>query len=280
MREIMRNVEKLEQMAARVRRSVVDMAHAAGTGGAHLGGGLSCVEILVSLYGGIFQFDVQNPTDVNRDRFLTGKAHCILAQYSVMQEMGVITEEEKYSFRQDGGLLVGYPKDPRIGLEYSGGSLGMALSVGAGMALDAKNKGRTHKVYVMIGDGECNEGIIWEAVMTASKYRLSNLVIIVDHNKLQLSGTTEEVMDMGDLGDKFKTFGCYVQDVDGHDISALLKAYRLVDSEAPNVIVAHTVKGKGVSFVENHVEWHQNVLNDEQYEMALKELEGETRHED
>lgn len=279
MRKIVRSVEELEQMAARTRRSVVDMAHAAGAGGAHLGGGLSCVEILVSLYGGVFWFDVQNPADVNRDRFLTGKAHCILAQYSVMQEMGMITETEKYSFKQDGGLLIGYPKNLHIGLEYSGGSLGMALSVGVGMALDAKNKGRTHKVYVMIGDGECNEGIIWEAVMTASKYRLSNLVIIVDRNNLQLSGTTEEVMDLGDVGGKFKEFGCYVQEVDGHDIQALLRAYQSVSDETPNVIVAHTVKGKGVSFVENHVEWHQNVLHDEQYEVALRELEGGTGHE-
>lgn len=271
---MLRNLSELEQMAKRVRKSVVDMAHAAGAGGAHLGGGLSCVEIMTALYGGVFQFDPQNPTDSSRDRFLTGKAHCILTQYSVMQEMGIITEEEKYTFKQDGGMLIGYPKNARIGLEYSGGTLGMALSVGVGMALDARAKGRNHKVYVMIGDGECNEGIIWEAVMTASKYKLSNLVIIVDRNKLQLSGTTEEIMDMGDLGKKFSEFGCYVQDVDGHNIAELLKAYRALHDDRPNVIVAHTVKGKGLSFVENHVEWHQNVLNDEQYELALKELGG------
>ena len=163
-----------------------------------------------------------------------------------------------------------------IGLEYSGGTLGMALSVGVGMALDAKIKKRSNKVYVMIGDGECNEGIIWEAIMTAAKYQLSNLVIIVDRNKLQLSGTTEEVMDMGDLGRKFAEFGCSVQDVNGHDIEELLKAYTNLSDTAPNVIIAHTVKGKGLSFVENHVEWHQNVLSDEQYEQALQELGGKS----
>ena len=144
------------------------------------------------------------------------------------------------------------------------------------MALDAKIKKRSNKVYVMIGDGECNEGIIWEAIMTAAKYQLSNLVIIVDRNKLQLSGTTEEVMDMGDLGRKFAEFGCSVQDVNGHDIEELLKAYTNLSDTAPNVIIAHTVKGKGLSFVENHVEWHQNVLSDEQYEQALQELGGKS----
>lgn len=273
------NQIELENMAKRVRKSVVDMAYAAGAGGAHLGGGLSCVEIMTALYGGVFHFDPKKPKDLNRDRFLTGKAHCILAQYSVMEEMGIITEEEKYTFKEDGGMLVGYPKNERVGLEYSGGTLGMALSVGVGMALDAKAKKRAHKIYVMIGDGECNEGIIWEAVMTASKYKLSNLVIIVDRNRLQLSGTTEEVMDMGDLGKKFSEFGCFVQDVDGHDISKLLDAYSNLSDEKPNVIVAHTIKGKGISFVENHVEWHQNVLKAEQYELALKELGG-ARYED
>ena len=274
--ELIKDMNELKAMADRVRRSVVDMAHAAEAGGSHLGGGLSCVEIMTALYGGVFKFDVENPTDINRDRFLTGKAHCILTQYSVMQEMGIITEEEKYTFKQDGGMLIGYPKNPRIGLEYSGGTLGMALSVGVGMALDAKIKKRSNKVYVMIGDGECNEGIIWEAIMTAAKYQLSNLVIIVDRNKLQLSGTTEEVMDMGDLGRKFAEFGCSVQDVNGHDIEELLKAYTNLSDTAPNVIIAHTVKGKGLSFVENHVEWHQNVLSDEQYEQALQELGGKS----
>lgn len=272
---MLRKLPELEKMAKRVRNSVIAMAHAAGAGGAHLGGGLSCVEIMTALYGGVFHFDSKNPTDSNRDRFLTGKAHCILTQYSVMEEMQIITEEEKYTFKQDGGMLIGYPKNAQIGLEYSGGTLGMALSVGVGMALDARAKGRGHKIYVMIGDGECNEGIIWEAVMTASKYKLSNLVIIVDRNMLQLSGTTEEVMDMGDLGKKFSEFGCFVQDVDGHDIAQLLKAYTTLSENKPNVIVAHTIKGKGISFVENHVEWHQNVLNDEQYELAQKELRGD-----
>lgn len=267
--------QELKEMAGRVRRSVVDMAHAAGKAGAHLGGGLSCVEILVSLYGGVLRFNVNDPTDPERDRFLTGKAHCILAQYSVMQEMGVITEEEKYTFKQDGGMLIGYPKDPRIGLEYSGGSLGMALSVGVGMALAGKEKKSSHKVYVMIGDGECNEGVIWEAVMSAVKYTVDNLVIIVDRNRLQLSGTTEEVMDMGDLGAKFAAFGCAVQEVDGHDIDQLLYAYTHLTEAKVNVIIADTVKGKGLSFVENHVEWHQNQLSDELYEQALRELGGD-----
>lgn len=268
-----RKIAELEQMANRVRRSVVDMAYAAGKSGSHLGGGLSCVEIMTALYGGVFKFNPAVPEDAERDRFLTGKAHCILTQYSVMQEMGIITEEEKYTFKQDGGLLIGYPKIPRLGLEFSGGTLGMALSVGVGMALDAKRKNRKHRVYVMIGDGECDEGIIWEAVMTAAKYQLNNLVIIVDRNKLQLSGTVNDVMELGDLGEKFHAFGCFVQDVDGHDISAMLNAYQSISESQPNVIVAHTIKGKGLSFVENHVEWHQNVLTEKMYEQALKELE-------
>ncbi|MEG2522324.1 MAG: transketolase [Lachnospiraceae bacterium] len=268
------NIKELECMAERVRYSVVEMAHAAGQAGAHLGGGLSCVEIFTALYGGVFKFDIKNPTDVNRDRFLTGKAHCILTQYSVMEEMKIITEEEKYTFKQDGGLLIGYPKVPRLGLEYSGGTLGMALSVGVGMALDAKLKKRNHKVYVLIGDGECDEGIIWEAIMSASKYKLNNLVVIVDRNKLQLSGTTEEVMDLSDIGKKFEAFGCSVQNVDGHSITELMTAYTNLSDDYVNVIIAHTIKGKGISFVENHVEWHQNKLTDSLYEQAIKELGG------
>lgn len=268
-----RKLIELEEMAKRVRRSAVDMAFAAGKGGSHLGGGLSCVEIMVALYGGVFNFEPENPEDKERDRFLTGKSHCILTQYSVMQEMGIITEEEKYSFMQDGGLLIGYPKNPRLGLEFSGGTLGMALSVGVGMALDAKRKGRKHKIYVMVGDGECDEGIIWEAIMTASKYKLNNLVIIVDRNKLQLSGTIEEIMDLGDLGEKFEAFGCHVQNVNGHEIEELLEAYNNTSPNKPNVIIAHTTKGKGLSFVENHIEWHQNVLTESMYQQALKELE-------
>lgn len=267
------SLDELRAMAARVRRSVVEMAHDAGKAGAHLGGSLSCVEILTALYGSGFSFDTDKPQDPERDRFLTGKAHCILTQYSVMQEVGMITEEEKKTFCQDGGLLMGYPKVPRIGLEYSGGTLGMPLSVGVGMALDAQQRSRKNKVYVLIGDGECNEGIIWEAVMTAVKYRLSNLVVIVDRNRLQLSGTTEEVMDLGDIGEKFRVFGCHVQDVDGHSVEALQEAYRQASQEKVNVIIAHTVKGKGISFVENHVEWHQNQLSDDLYQKAVEELE-------
>lgn len=264
--------DKIKKIADRVRRSVVDMAHAAGAGGAHLGGNLSCVEILTSLYFGPFVFDKDRPRDENRDRFLTGKAHCILTQYSIMNEMGIITKEQQYSFKDNGSLLMGYPKVPELGLEYSGGTLGMALSVGVGMALDAKRKLRSNKVYVLVGDGECEEGIVWEAVMTACKQRLDNLVIIVDRNGLQLSGSVEDIMDLGDLGNKFAAFGCHVQDVDGHNLSELEYAYSNISKENVNVIIAHTIKGKGLSFVENHVEWHQNILTDQMYEKALEEL--------
>lgn len=269
------DINQMNQIARRVRRSVVEMAHYAGAGGAHLGGNLSCVEIMTSLYFGPFQFDIANPTDDARDRFLPGKAHCILTQYSVMKELGIIDEKTQYTFKDDGGTLVGHPKIPEYGLEYSSGTLGMAISVATGMALAAKRAGASHKIYVMMGDGECDEGIVWESIMTAVKYGLDNLVIIVDRNHLQLSGTVEEVMNFHDLPAMFRSFGCHVQETDGHDIANLLKAYENIKEGCPNVILAQTVKGKGLSFVENHVEWHQNVLTDRLYEQALEELGDE-----
>ncbi len=266
--------KELEQMAHRVRRSVVHMAYAAGAAGAHLGGNLSCVEILTVLYGKYLVWNRQDPYDPRRDRFLAGKAHCILTQYSVMREMGRITETEQYSFLENGGLLMGYPKRPEFGLEYAGGTLGMALSVAVGMALDAKQRQRSNKVYVLLGDGECDEGMVWEAVMSAAKYQLGNLVVIVDRNHLQLSGTVEEVMALGDLGEKFQAFGWHVQEADGHQIHALTEALDRLDDSRPNVLIAHTIKGKGISFVEHQAEWHQNVLTEPLYQKALAELEG------
>lgn len=275
------SIDELRKKAEKIRRSVVEMAYSAGAGGAHLGGGLSCVEIFTALYGSVLNVNKENLADKNHDRFLAGKAHCILPQYTTLYEFDFITKEEQYSFKQEGGLLAGHPMLPQIGLEYSGGSLGMAMSVAVGMAIDAKKEGRTNKVYVLVGDGECDEGIIWEAAMTASKYKLDNLTIIVDRNGLQLSGTVDDVMELGDLGKKFDSFGFYVQDVDGHDVGAIVDACNQISNEKPNAIIAHTIKGKGISFVENKVEWHQNVLTEELYKQAIKELGGgEDSYED
>lgn len=273
--------QQLEQAAYRVRRSVLHMAYAAGDGGAHLGGSLSCVEILTVLYTKVLAFNPDRPDDPDRDRFLAGKAHCSLARYSVLKELGAITEKEQYSFQEDGGPLVGHQMNQKLGQEYAGGSLGMALSVAVGMALDAKQKQKKHKIYVLLGDGECDEGIIWEAVMAANQYRLDNLVAVVDRNRLQLSGTVDEVMELGDLGEKFRAFGWHVQEADGHDVEALAGAFAQISccADKPHAVIAHTVKGKGVSFMENKVEWHQHVLTEPCYRQALAELEA-GRYED
>ena len=182
----MDKVEQIQQMAKRMRLQALHMAYRAGKAGAHLGGGLSCIEILATLYGGCATIDAKNPLWEERDRILIGKAHAVLAYDTALYEMGFLTQEDLDSFEQDGSDLVGHPmRNLQHGIEFSGGSLGMALSVGCGMALDAKVKGRKHRVYVLLGDGECEEGAIWEAMMSAAKMKLHNLTVIIDNNHLQ-----------------------------------------------------------------------------------------------
>ncbi len=265
---------ELEKMAKRIRRAAIDMAFASGNNGAHLGGSLSCVEIMTVLYGKVLKLNPENPTWQERDRFLPSKNHCVLSHFPALAERGYLRREELMEFQMDGGRMTGYPRNPDIGLEYSGGSLGMALSAGIGMALALRERKSTARVFVLVGDGELNEGSIWEGFMSAAQYQLDNLVVIIDRNHLSYDGDTEEIMGIAPIDEKMKSFNWHVHTCDGHSIHELLRCFEQLQSGKPNVIIADTVKGKGISFMENRPEWHHSRLSKAQYEAACKELEG------
>lgn len=266
---------EIEEMAKRMRLRALEMAWQSGKKGSHLGPAFSCMEIMAVLYGNVMNLDAENPFDNERDRFISSKAHSVLAQYNALHEIGYISEEELRTFQENDTLFGGHPVlNLEHGMEYTGGSLGMALSVGVGMALDAKMKGRKNKIYILLGDGELNEGSNWEAVMSAAHFKLDNLVMIVDKNGLQYDGPTSKVMDIDSLQKKFEAFNCKTALVNGHDVKDLLGAFADTAKECPQAVIAETVKGKGVSFMENVREWHHASLSQKQYEQALEEIRG------
>lgn len=267
------DVTGIRESAKRMRLLSLAMAYKAGKNGAHLGGGLSLIEIMAVLYGKVLNVDPENPTNPDRDIVLMGKGHGVLAYYTALYESGFISEEDIDSFEKEGSLFIGHPvKDVNKGIEYSSGSLGLALSVGVGMAISAKNRKSQRKVYVIVGDGECQEGSIWEACSLAAKHQLGNLVVIVDNNRIQSDGFSKDICGYDNLEEKFTAFGCAVKNIDGHSIEELLNAFEHLDNNKPNVLIADTIKGKGVSFMENDYKWHHSPLNEAQYEMALAEV--------
>lgn len=269
-------VSNAASMAATIRRDALRMALSSGNLGAHIAPALSCAEIFGVLYSCVLRYDVERPAMPERDRFLISKAHCVLALYSALSQIGLIGREMLDTFEKNGSPLAGHPTaNIDMGIEYSGGSLGQAMSVAVGMALDAKQSGRSHRVFVLLGDGELNEGANWEAFMSASHFGLADLTAIVDKNRLQYDGPTEEIMALGDLESKFRSFGWDVVTVDGHDVAALADALSRRDSTAPYVVIADTIKGKGVSFMEGVREWHHSRITLEQYEAAMAELDCE-----
>lgn len=277
MENIENKVARLTDMSKRMRLDALDMALASGNNGSHLGGSLSCIEILAVLYGEILKFDVRNPMDPNRDRFIPSKNHCVLAHIPALAEAGFIPHEEIIEFQKDGGRLTGYPKRPEIGLEYSGGSLGMAISVGIGLALSAREHKRNSQIYILMGDGELNEGSIWEAFMAASHYKLNNLTAIIDRNHLSYDGDTENIMGIEKINSKLESFNWHVSSCNGHCVEALLKAFADKDTYQPHAIIADTIKGKGISFMENRPEWHHHRLSKEEYKQAKEEVLSEGR---
>ena len=268
------NAVRLAEMSLRIRLDAMDMALASGNNGSHLGGSLSCVEIMSVLYGEVLQYDVKDPFNPKRDRFIPSKNHCVLAHIPALAEAGFISHEEILEFQKDGGRLTGYPQRQEIGLEYSGGSLGMAISVGVGLALSSREKKLGNNIYILMGDGELNEGSIWEALMSAAHFGLDNLIAIIDRNHLSYDGDTESVMAIENLADKFRSFNWFVSECNGHDTYDLLKAFAEDSGKKPHVIIADTVKGKGVSFIENRPEWHHHRLSKDEYEKARAELTG------
>lgn len=271
------SLKKSYQLSKEIRQTIIETAHGAGNQGVHIGGALSMVDILAVLYGGVMQYDKANPLDPDRDRFILSKGHDCLGLYAALTVVGFITPEElSRNYLQDGGFLPTHPvKNLAKGIECSSGSLGMGLAFGIGEALAAKKQGRNSKVFVVVGDGECNEGSCWEAMMSAVQFKLDNLVMFVDRNGFQSDGATSEIMSL-DLEMAIRAMGWNTYKVDGHDISAIYETLNtgLKVDGIPVAIIADTVKGKGVSFMENNNAWHHGHLNEEQYQLAIKELES------
>jgi transketolase len=270
------NVCVLERTASMIRKMVLQMIFKAQSG--HLGGSLSAVEILTALFFSEMRIDPKNPSWAERDRLVPSKGHCAPVIYAALSLRGVIAPEILDNLRQTGCILQGHPCMESVpGIDISTGSLGHGLSIGLGMALGARLKKQDFHVYVLLGDGELDEGQIWEAAMAVSKYRVSNLTAIVDRNRVQLDGSTEDIMPLEPLLEKWRAFNWRALTVDGHDIGAVVGTLRKAraDKEAPAVIIASTTKGKGVSFMENSHLWHGKPPNRDEFEKAMKELEGD-----
>jgi len=270
------DIASLEHTARKVRKHIIGMIFAAGSG--HPGGSLSAVELMVGLYLKQLRFDPKNPQDPGRDFFILSKGHVCPVLYAVLVELGCLEDSELCTLRKPGSRLQGHPaKDKGLpGIEVSTGSLGYGLSIGAGAALGFKRAGKNNRVYVLMGDGEQQEGSIWEAAMAAGHFKLDNLCGIVDYNKLQIDGKVADVMNVEPLADKYRSFGWNALEIDGHSFTAVLDAYAAAQkfTGKPTVIIAHTVKGKGVSFMENSAEWHGKAPTKDETEKAFREIEG------
>ena len=268
-------MDNLQHIANNMRKNIVKMVHNAASG--HPGGSLSSTDILTALYFNVMDITKDNLNDVHRDKFVMSKGHASPALYAVLAEKGFISEEELMTFRHIDSRLQGHPNMRDCpGVDMSTGSLGQGLSVAVGMALANKLDNNEFRTYCLCGDGEMNEGQIWEAAMAAAHYHLDNLLLVVDHNGLQIDGKNEDVMNTAPLGEKFASFGWNVFGVDGHDIEAITAACQAAATVKgmPTVIIAETVKGKGVSFMENQAGWHGKAPNDEELARALEELGG------
>ncbi len=269
----MDNLE-LQKMANEVRKGIVTAVHSAKSG--HPGGSLSAADIFTYLYFEELHIDPENPKDPDRDRFVLSKGHTAPGLYSVMANRGYFPVEELKTLRHVGARLQGHPSMQYLpGLDMSSGSLGQGISAACGMALAAKIDGKDHRVYTLLGDGEIEEGQVWEAAMFAGAKKLDNLVVIVDNNNLQIDGTVEEVNSPYPIDKKFEAFNFFVIEVDGHNFDQLRSAFREAKEMKgrPTAIICKTVKGKGVSFMEDQVGWHGKAPNDEEYEIAMKDLE-------
>lgn len=269
----MTEMEKMQRNAQELRISIINMIHKAGSG--HSGGSLSCAEILTVLYESIMYIRPENPKWEDRDRFVMSKGHGAPALYAVLAKKGYFDPEHLNSLRQLESCLQGHPCMFKLpGVEMSTGSLGMGISVGVGMALAAKLSKKNYCIYVLCGDGELQEGQNWEALMSAAKWNLDNLTIIIDRNHVQLDGTVMQIMPMGDLEAKLKAFGMHTMTCNGHDVKSLSDTFKSAkEYEGPVAIIAETVKGKGVSFMEGQSAWHGKPINKEEYIQAIQELE-------
>ena len=267
-------IKKIKNFALEMRKKILEMALSAGSSSAHFGGALSITEIVSTLFAHQMKIDKTNPNWEERDRFILSKGHACLAYYAALSEIGYISSEELQTFEKNDTNLLGHPvinKD--LGIDFSNGSLGMGLSLGIGVAISSKKKKKNFNVYVIIGDGECNEGSVWEAAMAAPNFKLNNLYVVIDKNNFQQTGSNKEIMSVENLIDKWSSFGWHTVELDGHNIQELCNFFdssKKIDK--PKAAIANTVKGKGFSFSENNNDWHHSVLSKSFYEKAIKEL--------
>lgn len=279
MEQYKNRADKVRITAKTMRKLAIEMAWHAGKRGAHLGAGLSAIEILACLYADVMQLDLEHRASLDQDVFIPGKAHCVLAYYTALMQKGYFDRKKLDTFDNNLTQLSGHPvKNPQLGIAFSGGSLGMGLSQGVGMALGMKRKQISRYVYVLLGDGECQEGAVWEAVLSAVHFELDHLVLIIDKNGLQYDGPPEKIMGPADIAEVLNAYGCDTHVVPGHDVSALLHTFDHCHNHGkkPHAIVAETIKGKGVSFMEGQPSFHHAVLTKEMYEEAIAELESTT----
>ncbi len=267
------DIKELTKKAVEVRKGIIEAVYWAQSG--HPGGSLSVADILTVLYFNEMNIDEKNPNWEDRDRLVLSKGHCSPALYSCLANRGYFPIEDLKTFRKIDSYLQGHPDKNKVpGVDMTTGSLGQGLSAANGMAIAAKMDNKDYRVYCILGDGEIEEGQIWEAAMTSNKYKLDNLCVIVDNNNLQIDGTIEEVMSSYPIDEKFRSFGFEIIKIDGHDIEEITKAFEVAKNikGKPTCIIAKTVKGKGISYMENQVGWHGKAPNEEQYKEAMVSL--------
>ncbi|MEN0052019.1 MAG: transketolase [Mucilaginibacter sp.] len=269
---MMMTVNELTAKSVTYRKKILQYIVGAKAG--HTGGSLSCIDILNVLYNNTLNVSPENFTSPDRDRYIQSKGHCVEALYVVLADKGFFPEDDLNTLCRYKSHYIGHPTRKVNGIEQNTGALGHGLPISVGTAIAAKMDNKDYRVFTLLGDGELPEGSNWEAALTAAHYKLDNLCAIIDNNKLQITGTNAEVCDTDPIDTKFESFGWAVKEIDGHDINALTEAFASLPFEKgkPSLIIAHTIKGKGVSFMENSVKWHHGVPNQEQYETAITEL--------
>lgn len=265
-------IKELRLQSERNRKRLMQVIYQAKAG--HTGGDLSCLNVLTTLYFQVLNVNPRHPQDPDRDRFILSKGHCVEALYVTLEAKGYLRPEVLDTLGRFGSILSGHPTIEVPGIEVNTGALGHGLSIGVGMSLAAKMNRKNYKTVVLMGDGEQGEGSIYEAAMAAHQYKLDNLVAIIDRNRLQISGCTEDVMGLDDINARWTAFGWDVMEMNGDDIADIVGAFDRIDytNGRPHLLISHTTKGKGVSFMENVAKWHHGVTSPEQYEQAMKEI--------
>ena len=262
-------------LALKTRRRILELGLLAGKNGAHLGSGMSIVDLLSVIYSGGLNVSNNTLGVPNRDRFILSKGHAAVALYAVLEQMGFLSPEETSTFESNGTAYYAHAhRDLTKGIEFSGGSLSLGLSFGVGVALSCKRAGLQNRIVVLVGDGECDEGLVWESAMAAANFSLNNLTVIIDKNGMQSDGLKSEIMNQFSIAEKFRSFGFEVCEIDGHQHLAIESALRLRHETKPLAIIASTVKGKGISFMENNPDWHHGILTQALFETAMAELTG------